>query len=68
MPGFSACCRPNSSVARIERAFERHGKFGGHDGVVVTALTGDRGYVVRSHSKSVIFATVTAAVRAAKIW
>ena len=68
MSGFSSCCRPNSSVARIERAFERVGKFGGYDGVVVTALTGDRGYVVRSHSKSVIFATVTAAVRAAKIW
>lgn len=68
MSGFSSCCRPNKSVARIERAFERVGKFGTPDGVVISALTGDRGYVVSDSRQRVHYRTVTAAVRAAKTW
>ena len=68
MSNYSPCCRPNAAIARIERAFERVGKFGGYDGVVIQALSGDRGYIVSSHGKRVVFATETAAVRAAKSW
>lgn len=68
MSRFSPCCRPNAAVSRIERAFERVGKFGGPDGVVIQALTGARGYVVSSHCRRVIYRTMTAAVRAAKNW
>ena len=68
MSRYSPCCRPNAAIARIERAFERVGKFGGPDGVVIQALTGDRGFVVSSHCRRVVYRTVTAAVRAAKSW
>ena len=68
MSNFSPCCRPNAAVARIERAFERAGKFSASHGVVVAELTGNRGYMVRGDGKRVVFATMTAAVRAAKNW
>ena len=63
MTSYSACCRPNRDVARIERAFDRHGK-----NVVVWELTGNRGYIVSGSERKVIYKSVTAAVRAARQW
>ena len=68
MSSYSPCCRPNSAVRRIERAFERQGKFGTPGGVVITALTGDRGYIIYDSRHRVHYRTLTAAVRAAKTW
>jgi hypothetical protein len=63
MTSYSACCRPNRDVARIERAFARHGK-----NVVVWELTGNRGYIVSDSERKVAYKSVTAAVRAARQW
>lgn len=68
MSRWSSCCRPNAGVARIERAFERQGKLSGAGGVVVSELPGNRGYQVSDWQRTVRFATMTAAVRAAKVW